>query len=47
MKLLTADRSTMYCSETRIIPLHFGSKSYDWNFHLGPVSAHILENDFL
>ena len=37
----------MYCSGTRIIPLRFGSKSYDWNFHLAPVSAPILGADFL
>ena len=47
VKLLTADGSTMYCSGTRIIPLRFGSKSYDWKFHLAPVSAPILGADFL
>ena len=37
----------MYCSGTRIIPLCFGSKSYDWNFHLALVSAPIFGADFL
>ena len=37
----------MYCSGTRIIPLCFGSKSYDWKFHLAPVSTPILGADFL
>ena len=37
----------MYCSGTRIIPLRFGSKSYDWKFHLALVSASILGADFL
>ena len=37
----------MYYSGTRIIPLRFGSKSYDWKFHLAPVSAPILGADFL
>ena len=45
--LITEDGSTMYCSGNRIIPLSFGSKSYDWKFHLAPVSALILGNDFL
>ena len=47
IKLLTADGSTMYCSGTRIIPLRFGSRSYDWSFHLAPVSTPILGADFL
>ena len=37
----------MYCSGTRIIPLRFGSKSYDWKFHLALVSASILGAEFL
>ena len=37
----------MYCSGTRIIPLRFGLKSFDWKFHLAPVSTPILGADFL
>ena len=37
----------MYCSGTRIIPLRFGLKSFDWKFHLAPVSTPIIGADFL
>ena len=47
VKLLTADGSTMYCSGTRSIPLRFGTKRYEWSFHLAPVSTPILGADFL
>ena len=49
--LLTADRSPMVCSGTRLILLHFscgfGSKVYTWNFQLAPVFVPLLRADFL
>ena len=51
VRLLTADRTSLYCSGTRIIPLRFScgsdSKVYSWNFHLAPVSVPLLGADFL
>ena len=46
-KLLTADGSSVWRSGSRIIPLHFGSCSFDWLFQLAPVSVPILGADFL
>ena len=49
--LLTANRLTLVCSGSRIIPLCFscgsGSKVYTWNFQLAPVSIPFLGADFL
>ena len=49
--LLTADRSPMICSGTKIIPLRFscgsGSKVYTWTFQLAPVSVPLLGANFL
>ena len=49
--LLTANRSPMVCSGSRIIPLHFScgleSKVYSWNFQLAPVFIPLLGADFL
>ena len=47
VKLLTADGSSILCSGSRIIPLHFGSCSLDWMFQLAPVLVPILGADFL
>ena len=47
VKLLTADGSTLSCSGSRIIPLHFGSCSFEWLFQLAPVFVPILRVDFL
>ena len=38
VKLLTADGSSVMCSGSRIIPLRFGSCSFDWMFQLALVS---------
>ena len=49
--LLTADRSPMVCSRSRIIPLRFScgslAKVYSWNLQLAPVSVPLLGADFL
>ena len=49
--LLTADRSPMVCSGSRIITLRFScgsrAKVYLWNFQLAPVSVPLLGSDFL
>ena len=37
----------MTCSGSRIIPLQFGSKRFQWTFQLAPVSVPILGADFL
>ena len=41
----------MVCSGTRLIPLRFscgsGTKVYNWNFQLAPVSFPLLGADFL
>ena len=47
VKLLTADGSTVSCSGSRIIPLKFGSSSFQWLFQLAPVAVPILGADFL
>ena len=47
VKLITADGSSVSWSGSRIIPLHFGSCSFDWMFQLAPVSVPILRADFL
>ena len=47
VKLLTADGSTVSCSGSRVIPLNFGSSSFEWVFQLAPVSVPILGADFL
>ena len=48
---LTADRSPIICSGSRLIPLRFscgsGTKVYTWNFQLAPVSIPLLGADFL
>ena len=47
VKLLTADGSSVSCSGSRIIPLRFGSYSFNWLFQLAPDSVPILGADFL
>ena len=47
ISLLTADGSSVSCSGSRIIPLHFGSWNCSWMFQLAPVSVPILVADFL
>ena len=47
IKLLTADGSSVSCSGSRIIPLCFGSCSFDWLFQLDQASVPILGADFL
>ena len=47
VKLLTADGSTLSCSGSRIIPLRFGTCSFELLFQLAPVSVLILGADFL
>ena len=47
VKLLNADGSTVSCSGSRIIPIRFGSCSFDWLFLLAPDSVPILGADFL
>ena len=47
VKLLTVDSSSVLFSGTRIIPLPFGSCSFDWLFQLATVSVPILAMDFL
>ena len=47
VKLLTADGSSVLCSGSRIIPLLFGSCSFNWMFQLAPLSVLILRADFL
>ena len=47
VKLLSADGSSVLCSGPRIIPLRFGSCSFDWLFQLALVSVPILKADFL
>ena len=47
VKLLTADGSTLACSGSRIIPLRFGTFSFEWLFQLAPVSVPVLGVDFL
>ena len=46
INLLTADGTSMVCSESCIIPLHFScgtdSKVYSWNFQLPPVSIPLI-----
>ena len=37
----------MTCSGTKIIPLQFGSKHFQWTFQLNQVSVPILGADFL
>ena len=47
VKLLTADGSSLACSCSWIIPLHFGAFNFDWPFQLAPVSVPILGVDFI
>ena len=51
IKLLTADGLSMFCSNSRLVPLRFscgsGSKVYTWNFQLAPVSMPLLGADLL
>ena len=47
VQLLTANRSTLICSGSRIIPLCFGTWNCSWTFQLAPVSVPILGADFL
>ena len=47
LRLQTADGSHMSCNGERIIPLRFGSASYEWSFQLAPVTVPILGADFL
>ena len=47
IRLVTANGSAMTCSGSRIIPLQFGSKRFQWTFQLAPVSVPILGADFL
>ena len=44
---VTANGSTMTCSGSRIIPLRFRSKCFQWTFQIAPVSIPILGADFL
>ena len=46
-QLVTADRSSLTCSDSRIIPLCFGSHRFDWPFQLALVALPILGSDFL
>ena len=47
VQLLTANGSTLTCSGSRIIPLHFRTWNCSWAFQLAPVSVPILGADFL
>ena len=47
VKLLTTDGSSVLCSGFEIIPLHFGSCSFDWLFQLALVLVCILRSYFL
>ena len=47
LRLQTADGSQVPCSGERMIPLRFGSFSYEWVFQLAPVTVPILGADFL
>ena len=47
IRLVTASGSVMTCSGSRIIPLQFGSKRFQWTFQQAPVSIPILGADFL
>ena len=46
VKLFTGDRSSLSCSGSRIIPLCFGTCSFEWLFQLAPVSLPILGAGF-
>ena len=47
LRLQTADGSHVSCNGERLIPLRFGSTSYEWSFQLAPVTVPILGADFL
>ena len=42
IRLVTANGSAMTCSGSRIIPLQFGSKRFQWTFQLAPVFVPVL-----
>ena len=41
-----AEGSSLTCSGSRIIPLHFGPHRFDWPFQLAPVFLPALRADF-
>ena len=47
VKLLTADGSSLRCSGSWVIPLHFGNHRFELPFQLAPVAISILGADFL
>ena len=47
LHLQTADGSHVSCNGERLIPLRFGSTSYEWSFQLAPITNPILRADFL
>ena len=47
LRLQTADGSHVSCNGERLIPVRFGSTSYEWSFQLAPVTVPILGADFL
>ena len=46
-RLLTAGGESLPCFGNRILPLKFGSRSFQWSFRLAPVTTPILGSDFL
>ena len=46
-QLITAGGDSLHCFDDKILPLKFGSCSFQWNFCLAPVTTPILGSDFL
>ena len=47
LRLQKADGFHVSCNGERLIPLKFGSTSYEWSFQLAPVTGTILGANFL
>lgn len=47
LKLHTADGTMVPCHGERLLPLKFGSHSFEWSFQLAPVTTPIIGADFL